>query len=201
MRAQERRRQRQRRERLRNVAIASAVVLLVLAGIGFRVVQNRTGTARFERIAATAGCGDVKKTSASGEQQHLEQGQSTTYDTSPPTHGRHAQSILPARVYREPLSTDPNAQAATVYQAVHSLEHGYVIAWYKGLSDAEFDALDRAMRGEEKVIAVPYPELREGKLALTSWARLLTCEKADTKVVDAFIDRFREKTAPEPQGT
>jgi hypothetical protein len=49
---------------------------------------------------------------------------------------------------------------------------------------------------------VPYPELpgKTNHVAMTAWGRLVTCEKMSTKVIDAFIDRFREaRTAPEPK--
>jgi hypothetical protein len=101
-------------------------------------------------------------------------------------------------VYDKPFSLDPALQPS-IYQAVHSLEHGYVLVWYRGLKRAQVDALGREVRGERETILVPYPKLKKGqKMAMTAWGRLQYCTKPDPKAVAAFIERYRDaKTAPE----
>ncbi len=133
--------------------------------------------------------------------EHLEAGETVTYPTSPPTGGKHDARWLNAGIYNEPFS-DQRAPTPTIYEAVHSLEHGYVIVWHKDLSDAELDALDRSFGNERKVIAVPYPQLEGAKMALSAWERLQVCDEPNVKVVEGFIDRYREqKSAPEPNAS
>lgn len=180
--------------------IVGAIVLAILATIVVQQVLSRRAQAEFNRLASAAGCDELRVTSGSGAGEHLAAGERTTYDTSPPTHGPHdGRGRIPAGVHGEPFSDDPNAENS-IYLAVHSLEHGYIIVWHDNLSDDERAALEREYRGERKVIVVPYPLLeRDQKMALTAWGRLLVCERPDTRVVDAFIERFREaRSAPEP---
>jgi hypothetical protein len=150
-------------------------------------------------LARTAGCGKLQTTSGSGAGEHLQPGETTTYDTSPPSHGKHDPTPLAAGVYDKPLSLDPGAQP-TIYQAVHSLEHGAVIIWYAHLSSSARDDLERRHRDERKVLVVPYPQLaRRDRVAITAWGRLIDCERASPKLIGAFIERFREaRSAPEP---
>lgn len=177
-----------------------AVIAAVIVGfVIFTQIQNRREAQEFDRVAKAAGCGELQETDTSGGGRHLAEGQTTSYDTSPPTHGAHAPQALPAGVYEDPFSNQPG-DGATIYKAVHSLEHGYVIVWHDDLSRDEQNALERRFRNERKVIVVPYPQLRGGtKMAVTAWGRIIRCDKPSIEVVDGMIDDFREaRSAPEP---
>jgi len=82
---------------------------------------------------------------------------------------------------------------------VHSLEHGYVIVWYKDLSADQKDALTKALTGQQKVILVPYPDMPDNhKMALTAWGRLDYCGKPSAKAAEAFVKLYRNApSAPE----
>jgi hypothetical protein len=47
---------------------------------------------------------------------------------------------------------------------------------------------------------VPYPQLKaKDHVALSAWGRLDYCSRVSTKVIDAFIKRYRSaNSAPEP---
>jgi uncharacterized protein DUF3105 len=180
--------------------VAGVALALVAAFVIRDVIGNRS-EAQFERLARASGCTEVKETGQSGSQQHLSVGETTRYDTSPPTHGAHDPSALRAGTYSEPFSDDPRDDT-TIYKAVHSLEHGYIIVWYDGLSKDQVRALERRYRNERKVILAPYPKLKgDEKVALTAWGRLMECERPSDDVIDGFVGRFREaRSAPEPKG-
>src|SRR5437667_10053 len=127
---------------------------------------------------------------------HLTTGQKATYTTSPPTGGPHNPTPLPAGVYAE-LSADPNV-SPNIYQAVHSMEHGYVVVWYKALSSQQVDSLGQ-FGDDFKVIVAPYAQLPTGAVGLTAWGRLQTCQKVSTAQIAQFIKLYRLKTASEPQ--
>jgi len=97
------------------------------------------------------------------------------------------------------FADDPNA-TDSIYQAVHSLEHGYVEIWYGGsASDSQFQQLAQEFAGETKVVLSPYPQLPAGEtIGLTTWGRLQTCHKVSIPQVRGFIDLYRLKTALEP---
>lgn len=196
--ALERRRARERRRRFRYIGIG-ALVLVVLLGLwafqGFQSSQDVAEYVTFSQDAA--GCTDVEETGGLSR-DHVEQ--AVEYETSPPAGGAHSASTARAGVYQEPFAENPQASSPTIYQAMHSLEHGYVIVWHDPeLSGDARQALERTVRGESKTILVPYGDLEQGDaVALTAWGRLQRCSEADAEVVERFADIFRERTGPEP---
>jgi hypothetical protein len=178
--------------------IALVVVAVVGAFVARSYVNGREVRA-FNTLASANGCGDLQVTSASGSGEHLAAGEKTEYDTTPPTHGAHANATIPAGVYDEPFSRNANAETA-IYKSVHSLEHGAVIVWHDGLKKKELSDLTDQYQNQDKVVVVPYRQLEgDTHVALTSWGRLVECEKPSQRVIDEFIDMFRSKRpAPEP---
>lgn len=195
--AVQRRQATKRRGRRRTIAILALIVLAIAGVFAFRQIQNRQRTGAHADLAAAAGCGEVQEVGGLGR-EHWEQGQPVpTYETSPPAGGDHSASPLPANIYTEPFSEDIN-ESPSIYQAVHSLEHGYIIVWTNGLSGDESTALEREVRiDDRKVIMAPYPQLGEDKMAMSAWGRLQACDQANPEVARSFIDLFREATAPE----
>ena len=164
----------------------------------------------FNRLAAAAGCTDLREfRTTQDDRKHLSAGAAyPEYETSPPTHGPHWAAWTPAGFYTEPFPKTVPPQAnysgpQTVVQAVHSLEHGYIVIWYRpDLPEDRAEALDDRFGDEDKVVVAPYPELERGvQLALTAWGRLQTCRVVDEDSLDAaerFVERFRESPkAPE----
>lgn len=135
--------------------------------------------------------------------QHLAPGQTTTYDRRPATSGIHAPSPLPTtpEVYTAPIDET---------QAVHFLEHGGVIFYYRvdgadALPQATVDQLAQIAKDRKNTLLIPYPELPDGtSLAFTAWNKLQTCpvsiapDQAVT-LANAFVDAFVcNSNAPEP---
>lgn len=192
-----------RKRRIRNTAIGVVVVLAVGGAVAGKELMHRRTIAAHNELAAGAGC-DPVQVHTGMTREHIELGRPAEYDTVPPVGGPHrGRGVLPAGIYDEPLPMDPNAPLnTTIYDAVHSLEHGSVIVWHNELTEAEQTELAREFAGERKVSVVPYPELaeHEGKrVALTAWGRSQLCEDVDVEVVGSFIEIYREaSTAPEP---
>lgn len=123
----------------------------------------------------------------------------------PVTAGPHSSPLpTPPFVYDQPI---PEANA------VHNLEHGYVIIYYaadgqNALADDVQSELQDLVDGEgDKVLMAPYPNLASS-VALLAWGKIQTFdppEGADPEdavaVARAFIDEFRSGgLAPEPGG-
>lgn len=188
-----------RREILRRVVIFGAAAAVV-AGIAIFFVGRAQETSRLqetaEQAARAAGCSEVRVMPDQGA-GHLQVGQTFDYPDDPPTSGVHNPGALRAGVYTEPVD---------VTQAVHSLEHGYVVMWYRAegegaLPQAVVDRLAGVQEGE--TILAPYPELPEGTaLAITAWNRLQECPAGITAdqaatLAQAFFRQFKNSTAPE----
>lgn len=194
----QRRTQQRRKQRRRNYIITGVVAVLLIGGLVAQRVSSSRSSAAFAELADDAGCSDVESTGTSGGGEHLQAGERTTYDSSPPTHGKHAASPLAQGVYDTAFSEDPT-ENNNIYRAVHSLEHGAVIIWHDKLKDSQLSDLERDFRAEKKVLIAPYPQLKgNDHIALTAWGKLATCERPSKAYIDAFIERYREsKDAPE----
>jgi len=133
---------------------------------------------------------------------HLSSGQPYSYTEHPATSGYHDPSPLPGqpRVYTAPVQET---------QAVHTLEHGSVIMYYRvaadgGVSQDVVNALAPVANGNHATYLIPYANLPEGTaLAFTAWNKLLTCPKAitpeqATTLAQGFVDSFAcTNNAPE----
>lgn len=117
--------------------------------------------------------------------------------------GNHNGSTLPPdpKVYDQPI---PEANA------IHNLEHGYVIVYYANEGDAALDpelisALEDVANQESEVLMAPYDDLAK-PLYLLAWGARQSCDPpsdASTEdaalVTEAFIDEWKNGTyAPEP---
>lgn len=195
-----------RRRMLRRAGIA-ALAVAVLGGGGFLIWSSvrESSQAREELagLASRAGCGEILEVPEEG-QDHVQQ--PPDYENVPATSGPHfAQWLDPAvSVYDQPF--DP----AFEFRAVHNLEHGYVIMYYKqegenALPEDVLSTLTDVAESERKVILAPYPSLEDDEnLVFAAWNRALRCDVTGdagltADVADGFIQTFREGSeAPEP---
>jgi Protein of unknown function (DUF3105) len=207
-------REARRRQRMRKLArwgIAAAVVLGVGGFIFWQTQQGRELEADARAAANRLNCGPVETqqeevdAAAALDQQTLHsppfaQGQ----DGVPVTAGAHSSPLPPEPAVYEQSIPEENA--------VHNLEHGYVLIYYAAegqnrLSENIRSQLEEVAGREEKVLMAPYPNLA-ASLDLVAWGQLQTCkppEDADPEdaatVADFFISRFRSGgLAPEPNG-
>jgi hypothetical protein len=161
-------------------------------------------SAEAKAAALDAGCdADVRTPAADAPgNQHLEAGQSYSYTESPATSGWHANSPLPGRTR---VLTEPVDETL----AVHTLEHGSVIAYYRpsgdgGVAQDVIDRLGSLAQSNPATYVIPYPTLPEGTgLALTAWNKILTCPGTVTAdqaaaITQGFVDSFAcTSNAPE----
>ncbi|MEQ1786104.1 MAG: DUF3105 domain-containing protein, partial [Acidimicrobiales bacterium] len=75
---------------------------------------------------------------------------------------------------------------------VHDLEHGAVwLAYADDLSADDVGLLRELSRGNEKIVAAPYPDLpADVAVVATAWARQLRVESADDARVEAFVEQY-----------
>ena len=181
---------------------------IVLGGLALGaayVVNQELESHRLEKeaseLASAAGCTDVKDVPSDGG-GHLPPGETTSYPKHPATSGIHDLSPLPPS---PSVYTDPVAEQ----NAVHNLEHGYVLLYYRPRGDYAprpdvVAALSDLAEGESKVILAPNSELGPGKaLALAAWDKLQGCPSTvsaaqATGLAELFVERFRgDGEAPE----
>jgi Protein of unknown function (DUF3105) len=204
-------RRRQRMRRLARWGIAAAVVAAVGTTIFVFTGQGRQEAAEAEAAANRLNCSPIQT-----KQDEVDAATALDQETlhSPPfaqgrngvpvTAGPHATPLPPQpAVYEQPIPEE---------NAVHNLEHGYVVMYYaaegeNALADPIRSRLQDLANGEEKVLMAPYRGLA-ASFDLVAWGKLQTCtppQDADADdaatVAEYFISQFRSGgLAPEPQG-
>ena len=205
-------REAERKRRARRATTRRMLAIGTIAVVGFVAIYlvgraaspgdlSETAT----QAATDAGCGALERPVASAPGgQHLAEGETFTYTDVPATYGEHAPSPLPLtpRVYTEPVEET---------QAVHTLEHGSVIVYYRpagdgGVSPEVVDRLSTVVAGEPATYLVPYPGLPEGQgLAYTAWNQRMFCPATATPdqaaaIAEGFSQAFACTTnSPEPK--
>lgn len=196
--AREAERKRARRAALLRRSAYFAGVTAVAIGILF-FFQRAAGPRPISEVAIqaaqAAGCSTIDSPVASAPgNQHLEAGASYEYEQHPATSGFHdpASLPIPPHVYDGPIPET---------KAVHNLEHGAVILYYRqsgdgALSAAKVARLTTIANTSDNVILAPYEGLPDGAaLALTAWNKLQTCPATvsgpqATTVSRGFIEGF-----------
>jgi hypothetical protein len=198
LREAERRRAR-RRSALRRTITSIGVAAAAVAGITvLRSVSGPNAIPEAAVQAATAaGCTEVEQPASSAPSgQHLQSGATYRYEDTPATSGFHDPSPL-AQVRKVFDAQPPETQA------VHSLEHGAVFAYYLpedagGVSADLVERLAAIAAQDQATYVAPYPTLTPDRaLTLTAWNRRQSCpagadltpERAAI-IVNGFVEAF-----------
>jgi hypothetical protein len=175
-------RERARKQASRRAATRRALVFMTAGVVALGVLWwlNRAAAPKplppeARAAADAAGCGQIETPDVNPSRAHLQSGQSTTYPDTPPVAGAHDPSPLsiPPHTYDQPIEEET--------AAVHNLEHGAVIAYYRAegegaLSPDAIQALKDVADASKYSIAAPYPNLPQGtQLDLVAWNKLLSC--------------------------
>ena len=141
-----------------------------------------------------AACGPVEKHPDAG-QEHIDDGTTGDYPSSPPTSGGHYAVPAGLGFYDAESDIEPE-------RLVHNLEHGQIVIWYRpdvedlGFMETQIEEL--VSQEPQATIGAPYDDIEDGyNIVLTSWTRSRACVNASQEVVDDFRRQFQGK-APEP---
>jgi hypothetical protein len=130
--------------------------------------------------------------------EHIQVGQTATYNSVPPTSGQHWNQLGVAPAPWGIKDTNLPNEVTT-----HNLEHGGIVIAYNNLTTTEVDQLKTVVRdlmssGYPKVILEPYPKLTDAKVALTAWTWLYKLPTVDqTQIVRFFRAHYDGVDAPE----
>jgi hypothetical protein len=157
-------------------------------------VEFIAGESLDEISEGDANCGPVERHPSEGH-EHVREGETITYDASPPTSGSHYEVPAEAGFYDADSEIEPE-------RLVHNLEHGMIVIWYRpNAPDLGFIAEQVEELVEQEpayTVGAPYLDMPDGyNIVLTSWRQAQACEFASQDVVDDFRRQFQGKS-PEP---
>jgi Protein of unknown function (DUF3105) len=121
----------ERRRGLAIVGVCAVVAVLIIGLAAYRPIKNAWDLRAFnnvaiDKIGAPASvCGKETTKPATGNQQHVPDGQEIFYPDSPPAFGEHYATPDPME---RKLYTEGDRPGLGIL--VHNLEHGYTILWY-----------------------------------------------------------------------
>ena len=222
------RREQQRAERRRTIIVISVCAVVAVVIIGLAAVplikQNQLvggSLADLGPSPSAAGCQDVVKKKATGNQEHKPVGTDIKYADAPPAFGPHWPT--PAAFSRKFYTAGDRPQ---LQEVVHNLEHGYTLLWYDDTAAkskkqvAVIKAISKKFEGQklsDKFIALPWTS-KDGKafpsgkhVALTHWSAggdvsdpskqqgvWQYCSKPSGSVVSTFVKDYPYSDSPEP---
>jgi hypothetical protein len=181
--AQERgaRESQQRKDALRRKFVAGGLVTAVLAAVGLYLFLDNRRDAEL-RDALTSGSCDVDTetdpTRPAG-QNHVT---SASYGVNPPAGGDHLASAARGGVYTA-------AAVPSDGLLVHSLEHGYVIAWHQpDLPAAQKKLLEEFEQRHDGDVIVAERANLPTPFAATAWGHRLLCQQVEEAPLERFFD-------------
>lgn len=159
-----------RRKRVKQAAIGAIVLIVVgIAGFGAFRVWFPSELAGIEKPASLG-------------RGHVPQGQTAQYATPTPTSGLHAASSARCGIFTQQIPAG---------LAVHALEHGTVVIWYRPDVEEQLGPGLREIVGEfdDRVILSPNADLVQPVVA-TAWNRLKAYDSANPEIAE-FIETYR----------
>ena len=171
---------RERREALRRTLVAAGLGAAAVAAVAAYVVLDRRSETELREALTSGSCEvDTESDEISGGDGHVT---SPRYSVNPPAGGDHLASSARSGVYAGDSVPEDGL-------LVHSLEHGYVIAWHSPDLPAEQKAQleEFAQRHEPDVIVVERRDLPV-PVAATAWNDRLLCQEVEPDALDRFFD-------------
>ncbi|HET9772717.1 MAG TPA: DUF3105 domain-containing protein [Acidimicrobiia bacterium] len=172
----------------RNVRLGAVVLAVLLGAVGLSMLRGAraTGAPALEGALRSSlerdGCTADSRTDEGRRHQPL-----VNYTVDPPAGGDHDAAPSKAGFY-EPGTVPTDGHL------VHSLEHGFVIVWYKpdSVAPTTLEALRALAERADWVLVAPRASMPTA-LAATSWHRRLLCPDGALAPIGTFVKTFRDK--------
>ena len=170
-----------RKATVRRAGLMTGVTLVVGAVVGGAFVLDRRGDADLRAVLTAGSCEADTRSDPTGPagQNHVA---APSYQVIPPAGGDHLASAARAGSYEG----DSVPQDGML---VHSLEHGYVVAWHgPDLPQDQREQLQAFQRahGDDVIVVeragLPVP------VAATAWGQRLLCQEVEAEPLERFFD-------------
>ncbi|MCW2680809.1 MAG: hypothetical protein JWM62_2210 [Frankiales bacterium] len=171
----------ERRDALRRKLVTAALLAAVVGAVALYFVLDDRRDAELREALTSGSCEvdtETDPTRPAG-QNHV---QAPRYGVNPPAGGDHLASAARGGVYSGASVPDEGL-------LVHSLEHGYVIAWHQPNLPAEQKAVleEFEQRHDGDVIVAERSNLPV-PFAATAWGHRLLCQEVEEAPLERFFD-------------
>ena len=178
----------------RNVRLGIVVLLVLVSVVGLSLIRGSRSSGEAPALsralrASLEQDGCTVDSRADKGRNHVS---TATYSVNPPAGGDHDSVPWPAGFYDV---ANPPADG----HLVHSLEHGFVVVWYRpdAVAPATVDRLRDLARRARWVLVVPRPSLPTA-LAASAWHRRLLCPASADPLrasgpLGTFVTAFRNQ--------
>ena len=175
-----------RRKARRTRALIAGVPILLVGSLAAFMINNRLASQRLISRLEAGSCDFDRRADPTAREpnNHVP---SPAYEVNPPAGGNHLITPSPAGTYTAE-NTPPDGQL------VHSLEHGFVVIWYRPDLPPEGQAQLRQVTDKhtKDVLLVPRPSLPT-PVAASAWERRLLCDSVEVPALDRFVTSYRNK--------
>lgn len=182
-----------KRKKTNYVLLAAFIIiaLLVIGSFGLTTIPFRGGTAGTGKSTEyVAGVGTQQTLMAT--RNHLPEGRTAVYNTTPPTSGDHWETPARCGLYEKGLPDE---------RMVHNLEHGNIVVNYnlanRDQVDKLRDTLQKIRLSEAWGVARFYDQLPQGTVALATWGVLDVMEGVDPGRIKRFFENYAGNLGPE----
>ena len=123
---------------------------------------------------------------------HVAEGQTVEYSTTPPTSGMHWGRWADCGWYSDGLPDEV---------ITHNLEHGNIVVSYNFTNPAQVSELRQVLDGMDQFqnwgVARSYDKIPDGQVALSAWGRLATAKGVAAGEIEFFFEAFAGLMGPE----
>ncbi len=142
------------------------------------------------RLLSTIGLGEEVAIMPSAE--HVAEGRTVEYSTTPPTSGMHWGRWADCGWYPDGLADEV---------ITHNLEHGNIVVSYNFTNPAQVTELRQVLDGVRQFgswgVARSYDKIQDGSVALTAWGRLAITQDFHAAEIELFFEAFAGLLGPE----
>ncbi len=161
---------------------AGTIAALIIISFSLSAFPGGLSSDTVGRTSIVEGVGRFVETKGA---DHVPEGQTVSYSTTPPTSGSHWPTPASCGIYDTELPDE---------QVVHNMEHGHVIISYNLTDPAEVSRLLEVAGSlpelERWAIVRPYSKIDPGMVVMTAWGVRDDIEGVDEVKIRAFYDAY-----------
>ncbi|MHA2060834.1 MAG: DUF3105 domain-containing protein [Candidatus Sifarchaeia archaeon] len=167
-------------KKVRNMVIVLAVLVTIVVGYRLATKKSPEEVAFEQEINEVSLEGRVEEFEIE-DANHIGAGQTTTYNTNPPTSGSH---------WANPADWRFNDKELPDEQLVHNIEHGGIWITYKDLDEDSLGKLKDIAKSNSNSVVITKRDNNDDPIVVASWGRMMKLTEVDGAIIQKYIDTY-----------